>query len=224
MSPYIAHPSPNYSERPPGAPIDMLVIHYTGMPDRDSALARLCDPIAQVSAHYLIDEQGQVFHLVAEQHRAWHAGISQWRDHSDVNSRSLGIELVNPGHEFGYRPFPSAQMQALAGLARDLQSRWPIPHRNVVGHSDVAPLRKQDPGELFDWRWLAEQGVGLWPQPGATTGDVMSLLRAVGYQIDDRTELDAAIIAFQRHFCPSRCDGQIDSAFLAQLNGVVSQL
>ena len=140
----------------------MLVLHYTGMPSAAAALARLCDPGAKVSAHYLVDEDGTVQALVAEQNRAWHAGVSFWRGATGLNDRSIGIEIVNPGHEFGYRPFPPAQMQAVRELCRGILARWPIPARNVVAHSDIAPNRKQDPGELFDWRGLAAAGIGLW--------------------------------------------------------------
>jgi len=214
--------SPNFQPRPAGAAIDMLVIHYTGMQSAQAALERLCDPAAEVSAHYLIDEAGRVTALVDEENRAWHAGVSSWRGQSDVNSRSIGIELVNPGHEFGYRPFPAAQMAALADLAQGILSRWPIPARNVVGHSDVAPRRKQDPGELFDWFWLARRGIGLWPQPAPVTiGEAAALLAEYGYDIADP---QAALVAFQRHFRPLSCDGQADSETLALLNGAVALL
>ena len=199
--------SPNFQPRPEGAIIDMLVIHYTGMPSAQAALDRLCDPAAEVSAHYLIDETGEVHALVDEENRAWHAGVSSWRGSAGVNSRSIGIELVNPGHEWGYRPFPAAQMAALADLAHGILARWPIPARNVVGHSDVAPRRKQDPGELFDWYWLAQRGIGLWPKPGPSmTGEA------------------AALLAFQRHFRPLSCDGVADAETLALLNGLMTLL
>ncbi len=158
----LARPSPNYNDRTPGG-ISMLVLHYTGMISREHALARLCDNESKVSAHYLIDETGRVYQMVAEENRAWHAGVSFWAGERDVNSRSIGIELVNPGHEFGYRNFPQPQMQALAKLCLQILSRHPIPPRHVLGHSDVAPGRKRDPGEKFGWAWLAGQGVGLWP-------------------------------------------------------------
>ena len=142
-------PSPNFDARPADTPVDMLVVHYTGMESAEAALARLCDAQAKVSAHYVIDEDGTVISLVAEDDRAWHAGESFWRGETAVNGRSVGVELVNPGDEFGYRDFPDAQMAALEQLAKDILARHPIEHRNVVGHSDVAPLRKTDPGELF---------------------------------------------------------------------------
>jgi len=213
--------SPNFQPRPAGTKIDMLVIHYTGMQSAGAALERLCDPAAEVSAHYLIDEAGEVFALVDEENRAWHAGVSSWRGSGGVNSRSIGIELVNPGHEFGYRPFPAAQMTALADLAQGIVARWQIPARNVVGHSDVAPRRKQDPGELFDWYWLAQRGIGLWPRPGQPEGEATLLLAEYGY---DTADPEAALVAFQRHFRPLSCDGVADAETLALLNGLVTLL
>jgi N-acetylmuramoyl-L-alanine amidase len=156
-------PSPNHDERPAGTPIDMLILHYTGMRTGAAAVARLRDPASRVSCHYVVEEDGAVFRLVAEERRAWHAGVSQWRGHTLLNGRSIGIEIVNPGHEWGYRPFPALQMAAVCDLCLDVLARHPIPARNVVGHSDVAPDRKEDPGELFDWEGLAANGVGLWP-------------------------------------------------------------
>ena len=193
----------------------MLVVHYTGMKDGGAALERLCDPEARVSAHYLIEEDGTVFALVDESRRAWHAGLGAWRGHGDINSRSIGIELVNPGHEFGYRPFPPAQMEALARLAPGVLARHPIPPRNVVGHADVAPARKEDPGELFDWAWLAAQGVGVWPTGGTppdklpSDTELAELLRRWGYAVSGN-DLGAVLVAFQRHFRPARCDGRAD--------------
>ena len=186
----------------------MLVLHYTGMRTCAEALDRLCDPAAKVSAHYLIDEDGATYALVTEDRRAWHAGVSYWRGEHDINARSIGIELVNPGHEFGYRPFAEAQIQALLELCRGILGRHPIPARNVVGHSDVAPERKQDPGELFDWPRLARQGIGLWPdkiEPVATSeSEVVAMLGAYGY---DTAEPAAAIRAFHRHFLATCQDG-----------------
>ena len=199
----------------------MLVLHYTGMPTAAAALARLCDPAAEVSAHYLIDEDGSVHALVDEERRAWHAGVSFWRGQGDINSRSIGIELVNPGHEFGYRPFPVAQMAALAELATAILARHPIPPRNVVGHADIAPRRKEDPGELFDWAWLAGLGIGLWPAaplPGSEA-EVAAMLSAWGYETADPS---AALRAFQRHFRPSRCDGRADDETVGLLTALLS--
>ena len=215
------HPSPNFGARPDGIVIDMLVIHYTGMRTGATALKWLCDPAAEVSAHYLIEEDGRLFRLVDEAERAWHAGAGLWRGDSNINDRSIGIELVNPGHEYGYRPFPAAQMAALIGLARDILARHPIPAQNVVGHSDVAPMRKQDPGELFDWRALAAAGVGAWPDaPGDGDGcDVGTLLTDIGY---DSSDLELALVAFQRRYLPARVDGQLDADVLNQLAAVAA--
>lgn len=158
----IQRPSPNFDGRD-GQPVDMLVMHYTGMKTAQEALDRLCDPTAKVSAHYVVDEDGSIYRLVDEENRAWHAGASSWRGHSNINQRSIGIEIVNPGHEFGYRPFPKAQMETVAALSKNILSRHDIPARNVVGHSDIAPERKEDPGELFDWGILAYNGIGIIP-------------------------------------------------------------
>ena len=215
------HPSPNFGARPDGIVIDMLVIHYTGMRTGATALKWLCDPAAEVSAHYLIEEDGRLFRLVDEAERAWHAGAGLWRGESNINDRSIGIELVNPGHEYGYRPFPAAQMAALIGLAGDILARHPIPAQNVVGHSDVAPMRKQDPGELFDWRALAAAGIGAWPDaPGdGEAGDVGALLTEIGY---DTNDLELALVAFQRRYLPARVDGQLDADVLNQLAAVAA--
>ncbi len=210
--------SSNHDERPAGTPVDMLVLHYTGMPNVEEALVRLCDPAAKVSAHYLIDEDGTVVALVDEVRRAWHAGVACWRGARDVNARSIGVELVNPGHEFGYRPFPEAQMAALESLAEGILARHPIPARNVVGHSDVAPTRKQDPGELFDWRRLAAAGIGLWPKsavPNTAGCDaVAAMLAEYGYDVADAP---AAVAAFQRRFRPARIDGVADADTVGRL-------
>ena len=215
-------PSPNFDSRPDGAPVDMLVLHYTGMGTAAAALDRLTDPGARVSAHYVIEEDGTVWRLVDEKARAWHAGISAWRGETDINGRSVGIELVNPGHEFGYRPFPGAQIEALIELAKRVLARHPIPPRNVVGHADVAPARKMDPGELFDWPRLAAAGIGLWPADGqhAGAGGHASELGGIGY---DTTDLSAAVTAFQRRFRPSSIDGEID-AETGRLIGAVHHL
>lgn len=157
------HPSPNCDSRE-GQQVDMLVLHYTDMATAKEALERLCDPAAKVSAHYLVEEDGNVHALVAEEMRAWHAGVSAWRGNTNINQRSIGIEIANPGHRLGYRPFPKPQMEAVAALCKEILSRHDIPARNIVAHSDVAPTRKKDPGELFDWKWLAGLGVGLWPE------------------------------------------------------------
>ena len=173
-------PSPNHDERPPGTPIDTLILHYTGMRSAEEAIARLRDPASRVSCHYVVEESGACWRLVPEGRRAWHAGVSHWRGHDALNGRSVGIEVVNPGHEWGYRPFPAAQMAAVRDLALGLLARHPIPPRNVVGHSDVAPGRKQDPGELFDWEGLARAGVGLWPHGVADAGGGDAVRDAAG--------------------------------------------
>ena len=155
----IEAPSPNFNSRT--APPDILVLHYTGMQTGQEALDRLRDPEAKVSSHYLVEEDGRVFRLVAEERRAWHAGVSSWRGQTDINGASIGIEIVNPGHDWGYRAFPEAQIAAVIDLVGDIRGRWTIEDRNIVGHSDVAPERKTDPGELFPWKRLAEAGHGL---------------------------------------------------------------
>jgi N-acetylmuramoyl-L-alanine amidase len=217
--------SPNFNDRPSDVPIDMLVVHYTGMESCDHALARLCDSDAKVSAHYLIEEDGTVHRLVDEDKRAWHAGVSWWRGAMDVNGRSIGIELVNPGHEFGYQTFPDMQMQAFIALSQSILRRHPIPPRNVVGHSDVAPRRKTDPGELFDWRRLAEAGVGLWVEQSKpmTVSDyeLAAMLSSFGYEIAER---DAPVAAFQRHFRPRQVDGVADAETVGLLKALLDAL
>jgi len=214
----IDQPSPNHDGRGDRT-IDMLVLHYTGMRSAQEALARLCDPAAKVSAHYTIDEDGTVYVHVPEARRAWHAGLGHWAGASDINARSIGIELINPGHEFGYRAFPDTQIAALTTLCHSILMRHPIPSWRVLGHSDVAPARKEDPGELFPWQQLAKAGVGLWPQ--AIAGDLnASALAQFGYDPD--APQDKVIAAFQRHFRHKKLDGQWDSecaGLLASLLG-----
>ncbi|MCZ6587329.1 MAG: N-acetylmuramoyl-L-alanine amidase [Alphaproteobacteria bacterium] len=226
-------PSPNHDERLPedggAAAIDMLVIHYTGMVPDARALDWLCDPASSVSAHYFIDEAGVACRLVPENRRAWHAGVSAWRGATDINSRSIGIELSNPGHEFGYRDFPPPQIDALVTLTRDIVARHPIPRRNVVGHSDIAPARKIDPGERFPWRQLAEVGFGLWPNQGTDstaaddTDDVAAMLAAYGYDTDNNALADV-VAAFQRHFRPERFDGVADGETRARLAALLGSV
>jgi N-acetylmuramoyl-L-alanine amidase len=204
-------PSPNFGERM--APISMIVLHYTGMESGAAALARLRDPEAQVSAHYLIEEDGRIFRLVDEKKRAWHAGRAHWRGIDDVNSASIGIEMVNPGHAFGYRPFTAAQMGSLIPLVAEIKERHGITRGNVVGHSDVAPSRKQDPGELFNWHALARLRLALprptrnLVDPGWPDGGFMLALERFGYDVTDPV---AAVTAFQRRFRPELIDGEID--------------
>jgi N-acetylmuramoyl-L-alanine amidase len=226
------HPSPNHGPRPQGAAVDMLILHYTGMRSAAEAIERLCSPEAQVSAHYLVDEDGAVLRLVAEERRAWHAGVAFWAGQRDINGASIGIELVNPGHEFGYRPFPEPQMAALEALCREILARHPIPPRHVLGHSDVAPQRKADPGELFDWRRLARAGIGLWPETAAPAAagvtEAQRLLAAIGYETAESGVLDAetraVVTAFQRHFRPARCDGALDGETLALIAAVAAAI
>lgn len=232
--PILDLPSPNHDER--GVPVDMLILHYTGMKSAQAAIDRLRDPVAAVSSHYVVDEDGTVFRLVPEDRRAWHAGISHWRGFSALNARSIGIEVANPGHEWGYRDFPVLQMAAVCDLCLAILSRHDIPARNVVGHSDVAPDRKDDPGELFDWEALAANGVGLWPEdsPDLGTGGavrdavtlrpVRAALAEIGYDVAPEGPLDPALSAvlraFQRHWRPEAITGQADDGTLVRLLGV----
>ena len=233
---FIETPSPNFNER--RAPPDMIILHYTGMQTGEAALERLRDPAAEVSAHYMVEEDGRVFRLVPEERRAWHAGASWWKGERDVNAVSVGIEVVNPGHEFGYRPFPQAQVDALIALLSDVRSRWDIPNDRIVGHSDVAPARKQDPGELFPWKELAHAGHGLWfepkpaPGPALKVGDegvgVFALqagLHRFGYEPRPSGKYDeetaTVVTAFQRHWRPERVDGVADGETRARLMGLL---
>lgn len=233
-------PSPNHDERPPGTSIDIIMLHYTGMRSAAEAIERLRDPAALVSSHYVVDEDGTVLRLVAEDRRAWHAGVSFWRGHTGLNDRSIGIEIVNPGHEWGYRDFPALQMASVCDLCLSILSRWPVPARNVVAHSDVAPDRKQDPGERFDWRGLAENGVGLWPEGVADLGTggvvrdaaglraVRAALAVVGYQVAPEGGLDPALAgvlrAFQRHWRAEAVTGQADAGTRGRLRAVAERV
>ncbi|MEH3120925.1 MAG: N-acetylmuramoyl-L-alanine amidase [Sphingomonas phyllosphaerae] len=205
-------PSPNFNER--SLPISMIVLHYTGMKTAQEALDRLCDPAAEVSCHYFVDEDGTITRLVADDKRAWHAGASHWRGVTDVNSASIGIEIVNPGHDHGYRAFPEPQVEAVIRLVAHLKDRYEITRGNIVGHSDVAPLRKRDPGELFPWHRLARLRLAL-PRPTKNLVDPMwgeaafcLALERFGYDVSDRM---AAIMAFQRRFRPELIDGEMDA-------------
>jgi N-acetylmuramoyl-L-alanine amidase len=235
----IDRPSPNHDARPQGQRVDILLLHYTDMVSVEAALARLTDADARVSAHYCMDEDGTIYRLVPEERRAWHAGVSFWAGARDINARSIGIELVNPGHSCGYRPFPEAQMVALEELARGILARHPIPPHRVLGHSDVAPARKIDPGELFDWRRLARAGIGLWPEPVSfpdpgladsptAVADVQSKLGRFGYDVAVTGVLDQptrqALSVFQRHFRPARFDGAPDRETRQLLDALVMQM
>ena len=221
--------SPNWDERPKGAQIDTVILHYTGMKSGLGALERLCDPVAAVSAHYLVEEDGRTFQLVAEEKRAWHAGVSCWQGRDNINHSSIGIELVNPGHEFGYRPFPDVQIQALLALLDDIRQRHPaVPQGRYLGHSDIAPGRKIDPGPLFPWRRLAENGFGVFSDK--YTGDETVVLRKgdvgkavknlnkqlgiVGYYGCECDSIgvgtEDALRAFQAHWRPEAVNGALD--------------
>lgn len=210
--------SPNCNDRK--LPVTMVVLHYTEMKPVETALERLCDPDAQVSAHYLITEEGKVTLLVPEEKRAWHAGVSHWRGIEDVNSASIGIELDHPGHGLGYRPFEDAQIEALVPLLSAILKDYDIPRANVVAHSDIAPARKLDPGELFPWERLAEYGLAM-PVPKIELGDVYDndgafylALERYGYDITDGIK---AVEAFQRRWRPCKIDGVIDGEIRAIL-------
>ncbi len=228
----IEAPSPNFDARI--APPDMVVVHYTGMQSGEAALERLRDPAAKVSAHYMIGQDGGVFRLVAEEKRAWHAGVSFWKGERDINARSIGVELVNPGHEHGYTPFPEPQLSALAALLDAMRERWQIADADIVGHSDVAPDRKVDPGERFPWRRLAEAGHGLWTEPDPAPGPPLSEgdsglgvfvfqagLKRLGYDCAPSGEFDPAtrtlVEAFQRHWRPADFHGVVDGETRARL-------
>ncbi len=226
MPPLHERPSPNFDARPPGQAVDILLLHYTGMRDAETALARLCDPQAKVSAHYCIDEDGTVTRLVSEAARAWHAGVALWAGASDINARSIGIELINPGHEFGYRAFPDGQIAALIALCRDILSRHAIPPARVLGHSDVAPLRKEDPGELFPWARLAAAGIGLWPEappevPVPAPAEIKRRLAAFGYGYLEE-DFGAVVRAFHRHFRPETLTAKADGETTARLDALLA--
>ncbi len=221
-------PSSNHDTRGSQA-IDMLLLHYTGMKTGEEALHRLCDPAAKVSAHYMIEEDGRVFQLVPEDLRAWHAGVACWAGQRDINARSIGIELVNPGHEFGYRDFTVKQMDSLIILCREILQRHAIAPARVLGHSDVAPARKQDPGERFDWAALARAGIGLWPKEAGTTGEVpdeAAFLRGLGrfgYACEEASPQEV-ITAFQRHFRPAAVTGHVDAECACRLDALLRHL
>jgi N-acetylmuramoyl-L-alanine amidase len=220
-------PSPNFDERVAGRP-NLILLHYTGMQTGEAALERLTSAESKVSSHYVVFEDGRIVQCVAEDKRAWHAGVSHWAGETDINSRSIGIEIVNPGHEFGYPDFPERQIAAVVALCADILGRRRIRPDHVLGHSDVAPARKRDPGEKFPWRRLAHAGIGLWVEPAAIrTGAVLEpaarggavirlqqSLAAYGYGIEPTGTYDTAtadvVTAFQRHFRPALVDGRAD--------------
>jgi N-acetylmuramoyl-L-alanine amidase len=232
--------SPNVEVRANEVPIDILVLHYTGMNDAERACDWLCSEESKVSCHYLVDESGGVTQMVDEELRAWHAGVSSWMGDTDVNSRSIGIEVQNPGHPGGYPQFPAQQMVGVVTLARDIAVRNEIPPCRVLAHSDVAPGRKIDPGEKFDWKMLHEHGVGHWVSPsaitegdrllpggrGAAVTELQDMLKRYGYGIsptghyDDLTQV--VVAAFQRHFRPQLVDGVADQSTLLTLQDLLA--
>ncbi len=228
MPDIIQQPSANHNERVGCTAPQFVVLHYTGMQDGAMALQRLCDPASKVSAHYLVEEDGRVFQLVDDARRAWHAGVSHWRGIEDINSHSLGIEIVNPGHEFGYRRFPTVQMEAVRDLCLQLKARHNLADDAFLAHSDVAPARKEDPGELFDWPMLAQVGVGLLPLPVGideeplTHDDAAKLLARFGYApITDKAGLEVTLRAFQRHYVPGDLSGDLTTDTPVFLRSVV---
>jgi N-acetylmuramoyl-L-alanine amidase len=220
----------------------MLILHYTGMDSGAAALARLRDPLSEVSAHYLVFEDGGIVQLVPEARRAWHAGAGTWKGETDINSRSLGIEIVHPGHAGGLPPYPAVQIEAVIALARDILGRWPIPPERVLAHSDIAPDRKEDPGETFPWDRLAAAGIGHWVPPATLrdgrffaegdAGQPVEALQAMfalyGYDLpvigtfDARTR--AVVTAFQRHFRQTRVDGVADASTITTLRDLIAAL
>ena len=233
----IDRPSSNFNARPAINSVRHVVFHYTGMRSCEEALARLCDPAASVSAHYLIDQTGRIFRLVPEDQRAWHAGVSFWRGERDVNGVSIGIELCNPGHDWGYEPFPERQIEALKDLLAGIRTRHRISADGYLGHSDIAPSRKADPGELFPWQTLARDGFGLWPEESEAVAGHPDLagafrrLSEIGYAVPTTVEEGSdilnpdsaatdAIKAFQRRYLPGRIDGHLDNLTATRIAAV----
>ena len=235
-------PSPNHGERKGGGPPDMIILHYTGMPQAAEALQRLCSPVSEVSSHYFVFEDGNVLQLVPEERRAWHAGAASWAGETDINSRSIGIEIANPGHPGGLPPYPEAQVEAVIALVGDLARRWRVPRERLLGHSDVAPARKEDPGELFPWDRLHAAGLGHWV-PARAMGDgrffsrgeagppveaLQAMFAVYGYGIEVGGRYDEAteqvVAAFQRHFRPERVDGVADASTITTLRDLIAAL
>jgi N-acetylmuramoyl-L-alanine amidase len=234
-------PSPNHGERKLGAKPDMIVLHYTGMRDTEAALAKLCSPGTEVSTHYAVMEDGYIVQCVPEARRAWHAGAAAWQGETDINSCSIGIEIANPGHSHGYPDFPRRQIAAVTALCRSIFTRYRIPAWRVLGHSDVAPSRKQDPGEKFPWRLLHDSGIGLWVKPAPVVqggplfvlgesdpaiAEIQLLLGKYGYDIPACGNFDGptrdVITAFQRHFRPARVDGVADSSTIVTIKALLA--
>lgn len=237
----VLHPSPNAGDRCKGCRPNLILLHYTGMPSAEKAVRWLANPRAKVSCHYVIDDDGSITQMVPEGLRAWHAGASHWAGEADINSVSIGIEIQNPGHDHGYPDFPPAQMQAVAALCRDIAARRGVPPQRILAHSDVAPGRKIDPGEKFDWAWLAQAGAGHWVAPAPLAADAcrfldedaaaveeaIYLLRRYGYDLEPRERDDwlaVVVRAFQLHFRPGRADGRLDAGTLDTLRRLVAAL
>lgn len=233
-------PSPNFESREEGRTADLLLLHYTGMESAEGALAWLTSGKSKVSCHYLVDEDGLITQMVAEEMRAWHAGQAYWTGEYDINSCSIGIEIHNPGHELGYPDFPEKQMSSVEALCLDILARHSIPPQRVLAHSDVAPARKSDPGEKFDWQRLAAAGAGLWVEPeplkdgglamkqgdeGGGVWGMQAMLQAYGYGIVTNGTYDEAtcqvVTAFQRHFRPAKVDGVVDHSTWITLGRVL---
>lgn len=234
----IEYRSLNYDLRPKGGAIWLVILHYTGMSSTQEALRRLCCPGSKVSAHYTLDEEGRIYRHIGEEFRAWHAGKSGWRGERDINGCSIGIELGNPGHEFGYCPFTERQMASLEVLLRLIVERYKIKKEGILGHSDVACSRKKDPGELFNWYGLAMKGLGAWPTTAhrtetsreeeedsarVTEQEVSDLLMTYGYDIELAGSLSTAVTAFQRHFYPEQITGYADQETVRRLQTLVRQ-
>ena len=234
--PHIFMPSPNFGDRLGGGKVNLIILHYTGMSDAQKACEWLCNEVSQVSSHYLVDGAGSIVQMVDENKRAWHAGVASWHDEEDVNSTSIGIEIQNPGHTMGYPAFPLVQMQSVAALCKDILKRHKTIARNILAHSDVAPGRKIDPGEKFDWAFLHSQRVGHWVKPEPQSGGsflqegdrgdsvlaLQGMLKLYGYGLDvnggfdQRTKI--VVEAFQRHFRQVRVDGIADQSTVATLH------
>lgn len=244
-SPLVArvHPACNFEKRRGGARPSLVILHYTGMASAQKAIDWLAREESRVSCHYVIDERGLTTQLVPERLRAWHAGISSWQGETDINSRSVGIEIHNPGHSDGYPDFPARQIEAVAALTQEICARHGVPRQGVLGHSDVAISRKIDPGEKFPWGLLARRGVGHWVRPsavrahdmgledgalGPAVAEARTLLRRYGYDVAQEGPVDGplgkVVAAFQRHFRPQRVDGRIDRSTLSTLRRLVQRL
>lgn len=236
------HPSPNYGPRREAGEPWIILLHYTGMESAEAARDWLCNPQSAVSCHYLVDEDGDLTQMVDEEQRAWHAGISSWKGVSDINSASIGIEIHNPGHDLGYKDFPGAQIEAVIALCRDITTRHSILPEDILAHSDVAPMRKSDPGEKFPWAKLHSAGVGHWVEAepigsgsslkagdsGPEVEELRAKLASYGYGVERSghfdQSLEAFVRAFQRHFRPARIDGIADRSTLLTLERLLVRL